>query len=239
MLRDEDIERILVITAHPDDVDFGAGGTVATWTEKGIEVSYCIVTDGDAGGFDASVPRSEIPRIRRAEQEAAASVLGVDELHWLGYPDGRLEVTLDLRRDLSRVIRTVRPQRVVCQSPERNWDRIYSSHPDHMAAGEATLCAVYPDARNDFTFTELALDEGLAGWAVPEVWVMSSPAPDVWVDTTEVVSRKVKALLCHVSQHPDPAGLEDRIVGWGRLNAAAGGLPEGRTAEAFRVVNTA
>ena len=108
-----------------------------------------------------------------------------------------------------------------------------------MAAGEAALCAVYPDARNDFTFTELALDEGLAGWAVPEVWVMSSPAPDVWVDTTEVVSRKVKALLCHVSQHPDPAGLEDRIVGWGRLNAAAGGLPEGRTAEAFRVVNTA
>ena len=239
MLRDEDIERILVITAHPDDVDFGAAGTVATWTDRGIEVSYCIITDGDAGGFDASVPRSEIPRIRRAEQEAAASVVGVDDLHWLGYPDGRLEVTLDLRRDLSRVIRKVRPQRVVCQSPERNWDRIYSSHPDHLAAGEAALCAVYPDARNDFTFTELALDEGLTGWAVPEVWVMSSPAPDVWVDTTEAIPRKVKALLCHVSQHPDPDGLEERMVGWGRLNAAAGGLPEGRTAESFRVVNTA
>ena len=239
MLRDEGVERILVITAHPDDVDFGAAGTVATWTDQGIAVSYCIVTDGDAGGFDASVPRSEIPRIRRAEQEAAASVVGVDDLHWLGYPDGRLEVTLDLRRDLSRVIRKVRPQRVVCQSPERNWDRIYSSHPDHMAAGEAALCAVYPDARNDFTFTELALDEGLAGWAVPEVWVMSSTAPDVWVDTTEMISRKVKALLCHVSQHPDPDGLEDRMIGWGRLNAAAGGLPEGRTAESFRVVNTA
>ena len=239
MLRDEDIERILVITAHPDDVDFSAAGTVATWTDQGIEVSYCIITDGDAGGFDASVPRSEIPRIRRAEQEAAASVVGVDDLHWLGYPDGRLEVTLDLRRDLSRVIRKVRPQRVVCQSPERNWDRIYSSHPDHMAAGEAALCAVYPDARNDFTFTELALDEGLAGWAVPEVWVMSSPAPDVWVDTTEMISRKVKALLCHVSQHPDPDGLEERMIGWGRLNAAAGGLPDGRTAESFRVVNTA
>jgi LmbE family N-acetylglucosaminyl deacetylase len=185
------------------------------------------------------VPRSEIPRIRRAEQEAAASVLGVDDVHWLGYPDGRLEVTLDLRRDLSRVIRKVRPQRVVTQSPQRNWERIYSSHPDHMAAGEAALCAVYPDARNDFTFTELALDEGLAGWAVPEVWVMSAPSPDTWVDTTEVISRKVKALLCHVSQHPAPDGLEERIVAWGRMNAQAGGLPEGRTAEAFRVVSTA
>ena len=239
MLDDDDIERILVITAHPDDVDFGAGGTVATWTERGIEVSYCVITDGDAGGFDASIPRSEIPTIRRAEQEAAASVLGVDEVHWLGYPDGRLVVSLDLRRDLSRVIRTVRPQRVVCQSPERNWDRIYASHPDHMAAGEAALCAVYPDARNEFTFTELALDEGLAGWSVPEVWVMSPGVPNVWVDTTEVVSRKVKALLCHVSQHPDPDGLEDRIVAWGRANAAAGGLPAERTAESFRVVSTA
>ena len=239
MIADEDIERILVITAHPDDVDFGAGGTVATWTDKGIEVSYCVITDGDAGGFDASVPRSKIPAIRRAEQEAAASVLGVDDVHWLGYPDGRLVVSLELRRDLSRVIRKVMPQRVVCQSPERNWSRIYSSHPDHMAAGEAALCAVYPDARNDFTFTELALDEGLTGWAVPEVWVMSAPEPDVWVDTTEVLSRKVKALLCHVSQHPAPDGLEDRIVAWGRMTAVAGGLPEGHTAEAFRVVSTA
>ena len=238
MLRDEDIERILVITAHPDDVDFGAAGTVATWTDKGIEVSYCIITDGDAGGFDASVPRADIPGIRRAEQEAAASVVGVDDLHWLGYPDGRLVVSLELRRDLSRVIRKVRPQRVVCQSPERNWERIYSSHPDHMAAGEAALCAVYPDARNDFTFTEL-MDEGLGGWAVPEVWVMSSPSPNVWVDTTDVLSRKVKALLCHVSQLPDPDGLEDRMRGWGQMNAKAGGLPEGRTAESFRLVATA
>jgi LmbE family N-acetylglucosaminyl deacetylase len=238
VLSDEDVERILVITAHPDDVDFGAGGTVATWTERGIEVSYCVITDGDAGGFDASVPRADIPAIRRAEQEAAASVLGVDDLHWLGYPDGRLVVSLDLRRDLSRVIRKVRPQRVVCQSPERNWDRIHASHPDHMAAGEAALCAVYPDARNDFTFTEL-MDEGLSGWVVPEVWVMSSSRPDTWVDTTDVISRKVKALLCHVSQHPDPSGLEDRMVGWGRMIAAAGGLPEGRTAEGFKVVSTA
>jgi LmbE family N-acetylglucosaminyl deacetylase len=238
VLSDDELERILVITAHPDDVDFGAGGTVARWTDQGIAVSYCIITDGDAGGFDPSVPRADIPRIRRGEQEAAASVLGVDDLHWLGYADGRLEVTLDLRRDLSRVIRKVRPQRVVCQSPQRNWERIYSSHPDHLAAGEAALCAVYPDARNEFTFTEL-MAEGHDAWSVPEVWVMSAPQPDHWVDTTETLERTVKALLCHVSQLPDPDGLEDRMVGWGRTIAAAGGLPEGRTAEAFKVVSTA
>ena len=90
-MADNPIERVLVVTAHPDDVDFGAAGSVATWTEAGIEVSYCIVTDGDAGGFDPAVPRSEIPGIRRAEQTAAAAVLGVSDLHFLGYPDGRLE----------------------------------------------------------------------------------------------------------------------------------------------------
>jgi LmbE family N-acetylglucosaminyl deacetylase len=239
VIDDQDIERALVITAHPDDVDFGAGGTVATWTDMGIAVSYCIITDGDAGGFDPSVHRHEIPRIRREEQTAAASVLGVDDLHWLGYPDGRLEVTIDLRRDLARVFRQVLPQRVMCQSPQRNWDRVYASHPDHLAAGEAALCAVYPDARNDFTFTELALDEGLSAWVVPEVWVMGGPDPNVWIDTTEVLSRKVKALLCHVSQLPDTDGFEERMRGWGQMTAQAGGLPEGRTAEAYRVISTA
>jgi len=239
VIDDADIERILVITAHPDDVDFGAAGTIATWTDRGIEVSYCIITDGDAGGFDPSVPRSEIPRIRREEQTAAASVVGVDDLHWLGYPDGQLEVTIPLRRDLARVIRKVRPHRVVCQSPQRSWERIYASHPDHLAAGEAALCAVYPDARNDFTFTELALDEGLTAWVVPEVWVMGGPDPNHWVDTTDVLTRKVKALLCHVSQLPEPDGLEERMRGWGAQIAKVGGLPDGRTAESFRVVSTA
>src|SRR5437870_2619747 len=118
MLDDAEVERILVVTAHPDDVDFGAAGTVATWTDKGIEVAYCIVTDGDAGGFDPGVPRSDIPAIRRAEQEAAAKQVGVDDVTFLGYPDGRLEVSIELRRDIARVIRRVRPQRVVTQSPE-------------------------------------------------------------------------------------------------------------------------
>src|SRR5437588_7004889 len=126
MLEDEEVERALVITAHPDDVDFGASGTVAHWTDAGIDVSYCIVTDGDAGGFDAEVPRSEIPRIRRAEQTAAAKVVGVDDLTFLGYPDGRLETSIELRRDISRCIRRVRPQRVICPSPDRTWFSVYA-----------------------------------------------------------------------------------------------------------------
>ena len=229
---------MLVITAHPDDVDFGSAGTVATWTDKGIEVAYCIVTDGDAGGFDPDVPRSEIPRIRRSEQEAAAAVVGVDRVHFLGYPDGRLQATIELRRDLSRVIRNEKPQRVLAPSPVRNLDRVYASHPDHLAAGEAALCAVYPDARNDFAFPEL-IDEGLPGWVVPEVWIMGGPDANMHVDITDAFDRKLKALLCHVSQHPSPDTVEGRMRTWGQAIAAGAGLADGRLAEAFRVVGTA
>src|SRR5881275_1575213 len=144
------IERILVVTAHPDDVDFGSAGSVARWTDAGIDVAYCLCTDGEAGGFDASVPRSTMAEIRRAEQRAAAKVVGVTDVTFLGHADGRLEATIALRRDISRVIRRFRPQRVVSQTPERNFQRIYASHPDHLAAGAATLAAVYPDARNQF-----------------------------------------------------------------------------------------
>ena len=238
MLNDEEVERALVITAHPDDVDFGAAGTIATWTDKGIEVAYCIVTDGDAGGFDPDVPRSAIPGIRRAEQEAAAKEVGVREVHFLGYPDGRLTPSIELRRDISRVIRQFRPQRVVTQSPERNFRRIYASHPDHLAAGEAALCAVYPDARNPFAHPELAT-EGLEAHAVAEVWLMSGPAPDRYVDVTDVFDRKVSALLRHASQMTDPAAMPDRMRSWLGAIARQGDLPEGRMAEVFQVIDTA
>ncbi len=237
MLDDADVERILVIAAHPDDVDFGAAGTIANWTDAGIEVVYCIVTDGDAGGFDESIPRTEIGPMRRREQTAAAKEVGVDQLVFLGYLDGRLEPTLELRRDLARVIRQVRPQRVVCQSPERNFQRIFASHPDHLAAGEAALCAVYPDARNDFTFTELA-DEGLRAWTVREVWIMGGPKPNRVVDVGAQIERKIRALLCHESQHPDPAGMEQRVRGWLAASAEAQGLGPNRAAEVFQVVAT-
>lgn len=232
------ISRVLVITAHPDDVDFGAAGTIATWTDAGLEVSYCIVTNGDAGGSDLSVSRADMAVIRQAEQTAAAKQVGVHDLHFLGYPDGRVEPTLALRRDLARVIRLLRPDRVVCQSPERNYLRMGASHPDHRAVGTASLDAVYPDARNPFAFPELLTEEKLEPWTVREVWISGSPAPTEWIDITDTFSRKVAALRAHVTQIKDPDGLEDMLRGWLSRSAAAGGLPEGRLAEAFQVLQS-
>jgi LmbE family N-acetylglucosaminyl deacetylase len=228
----------LVIAAHPDDIDFGAAGTVAAWSDAGVEVTYCVVTDGDAGGFDPSVPRSEIPAIRRREQEAAGRVTGAREVIWLGYQDGRLEATLGLRRDLARVIRQVRPDRVLSPSPERNYERVFASHPDHLAAGEAALCAVYPDARNPFAFPELAA-EGLEAHVVREVWLMADAHADMWVDITATLDRKVAALRCHASQEVDRDGnLQKRLREWAAANSAAAGWADGRLAEAFRRVPT-
>jgi LmbE family N-acetylglucosaminyl deacetylase len=236
VLVDSEIERVLVVTAHPDDVDFGAAGTVAGWTRAGLEVTYAIVTNGDAGGFDPDVPRSQIPAIRQAEQRAAAACVGVEDVRFLGYVDGELTVSHDLRRDISRVIRQVRPQRLLCQSPERNWQRLQGSHPDHLAAGEAAIQAVYPDARNPFAHTSLLNDEGLEAWTVPEVWVMASDRSEHYVDITDTFDAKIAALRSHVSQTAHVDTLEEFVRGWAGRNAAAGGLPEGRLAEAFMVV---
>lgn len=229
------MERALAVMAHPDDVDFAAAGTIAQWTDAGVEVTYCIVTDGDAGGFDPAVPRSEIGAIRREEQVAAAKQVGVTDVRFLGYPDGRLVVSLDLRRDVARVIREVRPQRVISQSPERHMLRIYASHPDHLAAGEATMCAVYPDARNPFAFADLA---DLEAWSVAETWVAGDEKVNRYVDVTETWERKMAALHAHASQHPTPDGLDEMMRGWNGANAAAAGLPGGRLAEGFWVVAT-
>jgi LmbE family N-acetylglucosaminyl deacetylase len=236
---DAEIERILVVTAHPDDVDFGAAGTVATWTKAGIEVTYCVVTNGDAGGFDPDVPRGEIAGIRQAEQRAAAAEVGVTDVRFLGWPDGRVTPAIELRRDISRVIRQVRPQRVLTQSPQRNYERIYASHPDHLAVGEATLCAVYPDARNPFAHPELAA-EGHEAWTVAETWLMAAPGAAHVVDVTDLYDRKLAALHRHVSQLPGIRGeLDAMLRDWLGRNASAAGLPEGRLAEAFQILDTA
>ena len=235
---DSAITRVLAITAHPDDIDFGAAGTIATWTEAGIEVSYCIVTDGDAGGFDLAFPRSEMAALRRAEQTAAAKCVGVHDVRFLGYPDGQVEATLDLRRDLARVIRQVRPDRVVASSPERDYQRIGRSHPDHRAVGSATLDAVYPDARNPFAFPALLAEEGLEAWTVPSVWIMGTASPDHYVDVTATFARKIAALRSHESQHQHPEQLEGRLRQWLGGTAAAAGFPEGHLAESFRVLDT-
>lgn len=234
----EPVARILVVTAHPDDVDFGAAGSVAVWTERGVEVSYCIVTDGDAGGSDRSISRAEMAAVRREEQLVAARSVGVTDVTFLGFPDGMVTPSLELRRAIAAVIRRVRPDRVVTQSPERNWSRIYASHPDHLAAGEAAACAVYPDARNPFAFPDL-LEEGLEPHTVPELWIMATERADRVVDATGVFERKLAALRSHRSQVGDGDHLEDLLRSWMSGTALAAGLPEGRLAESFQVVNTA
>ena len=234
-----DVTRVLVVTAHPDDVDFGASGTVATLVAAGVSVTYCVVTDGDAGGFDPDVPRSQIPGIRRREQVSAAAAVGVDDVRFLGYKDGELTVTHELRRDITRVIRQVQPERVMTMSPVRNWDRIGASHPDHMAAAEATVQAIYPDARNQFAHPSLMNDEGLGEWHVSELWMFGSPTPNTYVDVTDHIEDKLKALRAHVSQTEHMEDLEGMIRGWMTQSAQRGGLPEGRLAEMFHAVRTA
>jgi LmbE family N-acetylglucosaminyl deacetylase len=230
------VRRALVVVAHPDDVDFGAGGTVARWTDEAIAVTYCLVTAGDAGGFDPTVDRARIPAIRSAEQRAAARAVGVTDVRVLGYPDGQVSPSYELRRDITRVIRSVRPQRVLLQSPQWNFARIATSHPDHMATGEAAWRAVYPDARNPFAHPELRTQEGLADWKVAEVWMMGGPTPDVAVDVTGTFPRKLAALRAHESQTGHLGDtLATTLRGWLGQVARDAGLGPSRLAEAFNV----
>jgi LmbE family N-acetylglucosaminyl deacetylase len=234
---DQPFDRVLVVCAHPDDVDFGAAGTVGTLVDAGAEVRYCIVTDGEAGGNDRSQPRAEMAKVRREEQRAAAASVGVREVSFLGYPDGRLVPSLELRRDVTRVIRECRPDLVIGQSPERNYGIIYASHPDHLAAGEATVDAVYPDSRNPFAHPEL-LAEGLEPHTVPALWLTAAPTANVAVDITDTFERKVAALRCHESQGTDNPEIKERLSQWARGSAATAGLDEGRLAELFWSVAT-
>lgn len=229
--------RVLVVVAHPDDCDFGAAGTIALWTSLGAEVTYCIVTDGSAGAADPSVDLEQLATIRQKEQRAAARAVGVDEVVFLGYKDGLLEPSQEVRRDISQVIRQVRPDRVITQSPERNYERIRASHPDHLAAGEATLRAVYPDARNPYAHPDL-LAEGWQPFEVPEVWLMAAPQSGMAVDITETFDKKIAALTEHRSQITDPGSMAGFVREWCEATARAHGLGAGRLAESFQVVDT-
>ncbi len=237
MLQFTEIERALVVMAHPDDVDFGAAGTIAHMTDAGVEVVYCMVTDGQAGGFDRSIPRTEMAAIRRREQIEAAAEVGVSDVRFLGYMDGSVVADLQLRHDLSVVIREVRPTVVITQMPVRNLDSTYGSHPDHIATGEATMAAVYPDARNPFAFPGQPVAD-LEDWKVSEVWIAYGVGGDDVIDITSQLDRKIRALMRHASQHPDPDEMQERVRTWWQGIAQEKGLAEGASAETFRVVDT-
>jgi LmbE family N-acetylglucosaminyl deacetylase len=232
-----DISRVLAIQAHPDDVDFAAAGTVANLTDAGVEVTYCLVTDGQAGGFDLTIPRSEMAAIRREEQTKAAAEVGVTDLVFLGRMDGEVVADLSLRHDLTRVIRQVRPDVVMIHTPQIVVSSVYGSHADHVASGQAAWAAVYPDARNPFAFPELVTC-GLEPWAVSEIWVVNHPESNVTVDITDQFDRKLRALRSHLSQHQDPEQMEQHVRAWNARNAELAGLPAGRLAERFFVVDS-
>ncbi|NUR51335.1 MAG: PIG-L family deacetylase [Hamadaea sp.] len=234
----EDVKKVLCVFAHPDDVDFGSAATVARWVDDGLEVAYVLVTRGDAGGFD-DTPRGEMPGLREAEQRAAAAAIGVTQVEFLeGYFDGRLTPSLELRRDLVAAIRRHRPDRILTSSPLRRWERISGpSHPDHLAVGEATTCAVYPDARNEFALPEL-MAAGLEPWTVREVWYSGGPSPDHAIDATDYFDRKLAALHAHASQTRHMEDLEGMLRGWMGTTAQAAGLAEGRLAEAYTIIRT-
>lgn len=231
------VRSALVVTAHPDDVDFGAAGTVAVWTAAGLEVSYCVCTSGEASG-DGS---PGMGAVREAEQRAAAAHVGVQDVTFLGYPDGAVTPSLELRRDIARVIRRVRPDRVLTWSPEINWDFVPTTHPDHRAVGEAAFAAVYPDARNPHAHRSLLTEEGLEPWTVRELWLADGPTRlrNHAVDITEAFDKKMAALRSHSSQAGATSDeIEDALRRSHEATAAQFGLDDGRLAECFQVVDT-
>lgn len=230
------VSRVLCFVAHPDDIDFGAAGTVARWSAAGVVVDYCIMTDGDAGGF-SDEHRPDIVERRREEQRAAARLVGVENVHFLGHRDGYLEPSQELVAGVVELIRGVRPQIVLSMHPERNWERIQKSHPDHLACGEAVTRAIYPAVENPYAFPELAA-RGLEAYRVPWLWFFGGPTQleNHFVDVTDHVEDKMRALRFHASQHPDVERMDSTVRAFLAANAQRGGLAEGRSAEVFQVV---
>ena len=228
--------RILVIAAHPDDIEFGMAGTIAVWTDAGAQVTYCLITDGAAGSNEKDVDYKQLAARRKEEQIAAAKVVGVTDVRFLDYADGVLEPTMKLRRDLTRLIRQVRPDRVVLMDPtmtfasEEDGSSAYINHPDHRAGAEAALYAVFPSAESRPIFREL-LDEGLEPHHVNELYLQFSEKPNVAVDITAFHDKKIESLLNHRSQIGEEAA---EFVS--KFDAEAGKQVGVEFAETFRVM---
>ena len=239
MLDEASVERVLAVIAHPDDAEFWAAGTIAQWTDAGVGLTYCVLTDGENGSHDPGIARDRIPAIRRGEQRKAAGLLKVGEVHFMGLDEGLIDpASRQLHEQLVRIIRQVRPQRILTWSPERNWARFRSCHPDHLAAGEATLRAIYPDAGNRLALRSLYEQEGLDGWTTGEAWLFNSPRVNRYVDITDTFPRKTAAVAAHHSQVGNRRDLAGDLRARAAATAAEGSLREGRLAEAFQVVAT-
>lgn len=226
--------RALVVTAHPDDVEFAAAGTLARWADEGAAITICLVTDGSSGTQERELIGRKLNETRVSETERAAAIIGAREVVWLGYPDGYVEYTLDLRRDISRVFRRFRPHRFLVMDPTPTIEDRFINHPDHRAVGQASLDVTVTGGTTPGIFPEL-LEEGLEPWrGLRELWIMGPEAGPVAVDISDTLQRKVDALLCHQSQI---GGDADQVVGWVRQWTAKAGEPHGyANAETFRVI---
>jgi LmbE family N-acetylglucosaminyl deacetylase len=225
--------RALVVVAHPDDIEFGCAGTVARWVREGAHVTYALVTNGAAGSSDPDMTRERLAELREVEARASAKVVGVDQVEFLGYEDGLLEPTLEVREKIVRLIRRVRPEVVVTTDPTTRYfaDR-YINHPDHRAAGEATLAAVIPGSDTRLAYPEL-LEEGLEPVKLTGVWLMMNMEPNLVVDIGDYLDKKIESLACHVTQIGDDL---DESLGWVRTMAEFSAADQPfQYGEAFRV----
>lgn len=226
--------RVLTVSAHPDDVEFGCAGTLARWADEGAEVTICIVTDGSTGTQDRSLMGSSLSDLRREESQRAADVLGAKEVVWLDYRDGYVEYSLDLRRDIARVFRRARPHRYIVMDPTPTIEDTFVNHPDHRAVGQASLDVTLTAGTTPGHFPEL-LDEGLEPWrGLRELWIMGPGTKPVVSDISTTIDRKIEALLCHRSQVGEDA---NRIGEWLRERTGQLGRAHGYAhAESFQVI---
>jgi LmbE family N-acetylglucosaminyl deacetylase len=224
-------QRAMVIVAHPDDIEFVVAGTVARWTQAGAEVVYVLVTSGDAGSHEPGITREQLARTREDEQRAAARVVGVQEVVFLGYHDGEVEATLALRRDLVRQMRRFKPDTLVCFDPTQLFiSNDYINHPDHRAVGLAAIDAVAPAAAMPLSFAELR-DEGLEPHRVKEVLVAAASNSDLWVDITPTIDLKTEALRRHTSQFTSDWDPGDMLREWAGEDGKKAGV---KYAESFK-----
>jgi LmbE family N-acetylglucosaminyl deacetylase len=226
--------RALAVMAHPDDLEFSCGGTLARWADSGAEITACIVTDGSTGTQDRDLMGERLSEVRKSESEAAAKVLGVEEVAWLGYRDGYVEYGLDLRRDIARIFRTHRPHRYVVMDPTPTIEDRFINHPDHRAVAQASLDVTLTAGTTPGHFPEL-LNEGLEPWrGLREVWISGPGFKPHVVDISATLDRKIDALMCHRSQVGDDRG---RIEQWMRERTGAEGERAGFAyGESFQVI---
>ena len=226
-----EITRAMAIYAHPDDAEFGMAGTVAKWVKAGVEVTYCMVTNGASGSDDPTMTREKLRDVRYAEQRAAAKILGVKHCVFLGHEDGYLYPTLEVRKDVARQIRIHKPDVILTMDPTSRVADTYINHPDHIAAGEVVLRSINPDASTRNMFPELWQDEHLEPHKPKALFLTSFGEGGVAIDISAVMEIKIKALLAHSSQLWP--GADQMIREWAKQTGKRAGY---KAAESFRIV---